>query len=322
MTWFRAWPLRVGVVAGLALGAGCSDDGLTPSAGETGGGGDEGQGGGTGSVSTTATATVTASAGGDATGGGDPSGGAPGGDTTGGDDGADESGREDGGTAGLSDSGGQTESTGGVDDGPAGSSGGDLDSGSSSDGGSSGGEDTGGVLPGSVCESDADCVVVDDCCACTAAHVDERPAACAETCDTTQCGAAGIDRPAAECVFGHCQLAKVACNGTYLSCDALPPDCPDGTLPSVDEDADCWTGACVPAEACDVVPGCSDCDAGEVCVQTATQIGAFYSCWPVDPACGGAPSCGCMGEVCTSPFVCGDGGLGPAELGCVCPVCG
>lgn len=300
------WSLRSIFAAAVALGLApaCSDDGLTPSAGGTAS--DGGGGGSTGSVSTT----VTASAG-----GGDPAGTAPAGDDA--DDGVDGTGARsdtgaDDGTARPDDSGGLSGSSGGDD----------LDPGSTDDAGSSSEGDTGPPPQGSPCVTAADCVVVDDCCACTAAGVDDPAVPCEEKCDVTQCTSAGVASPAAECVFGQCRLEKVPCNGAFLACDQPAPDCPEGQLPSVDDDASCWTGACVNADLCDIVPGCSWCAPEEACVLASTQIAPLYSCWPIDPSCDGEPSCACMAEVCTDPFMCGEPGAGEHDLGCFCPVCG
>lgn len=284
--------------------SGCSDDGLSPQGGGTGAATADGAGT-TASVSTTVTASAgpddgatSAAAGTAGDGTSSPTASADDGTAVGSGP-ADE----DGSTAGLSSTAGDT-STGG----DAGPTGGDTG--------------TTGADPGMACEVDADCVVVNDCCSCTAAHAEDMIDACPVKCDQTACDAAGLAGIEAQCVFGSCELVPVPCNDAGVFCDDPQPDCPDGTLPSVTEDGNCWTGNCVPAEACDVVPDCTWCSDADTCVQTATQLGFFYACWPTNLECAAGPSCDCMGEVCTDPFICSDPAAGPAELGCVCPVCG
>ena len=173
---------------------------------------------------------------------------------------------------------------------------------------------------GGACESDADCVLVEDCCSCTAVHVDDDVAECDIDCKASVCETSGIPMHPVECRFGTCQLADVDCNQDLVLCDLPTPKCPDGQLPSVEDD--CFTGNCVPVEACNTVPDCSWCGPGETCVGTATQIGLFSSCEPIDPSCDGMPTCACMGEVCTNPFMCGEDPGEEDPLGCFCPVCG
>jgi hypothetical protein len=193
-----------------------------------------------------------------------------------------------------------------------------LDDGGTTGGlGDDSGTDSGGAPPGE-CVIDADCVVVEDCCACDAVPADDVPRGCPKACAITACGAAGIEMPQAHCNFGHCELVPQTCNPIAVSCESLPPDCPDGTLPGVD--FDCWSGHCVPGHLCDVVPSCDWCEADETCVLTGTQIGVYYACEPIDPSCGGTPDCACMGAVCSAPFQCGPG-MGATPLECFCPVC-
>src|SRR5687767_6486611 len=211
----------------VALGA-CSDDGVSPDAAATGG--DQGFGdgsGSTGSVSTTATVTA----------GNDPDG--PDGAGTAGDG---ESGGLDDGAPGDSSEGAQ--STSGVsDDGTSG----DMSTGEE-------GTTAEPPPPGKSCESDRDCIVVNDCCTCGAAHVDEDLERCPELCEAPTCDAIGIDDPTAMCVLGQCELVPITCDASLVFCESRPPDCGAGSLPGVNAKTNCWTGQCVPSEACDVVP--------------------------------------------------------------------
>ncbi|MCA9691330.1 MAG: hypothetical protein KC636_17125 [Myxococcales bacterium] len=130
----------------------------------------------------------------------------------------------------------------------------------------------------------------------------------------------GVEAPV--CRFGKCELPELHCDDSNLLCDALPPPCDEGTLPQVDEEEICYTGKCVPAESCDVVPSCDVCQKleGYMCVTLVTQLGFVHSCDPIPPACMGAVSCECAGEACEEPYdLCGEGG--DAELSCSCPEC-
>jgi hypothetical protein len=176
-----------------------------------------------------------------------------------------------------------------------------------------------GPGPGDACVTEADCVVVDDCCNCLAIPADEEPPECdIMACLQSTCMAMSVP-PIAVCELGHCELAPVPCNPSNVFCESLPPDCPDGTLPGVNPDANCWAGTCVPAEACDVVPACSDCPEDEACVAYETLGGPQYHCYPVPAACDGTPSCACMAEACMDEFdTCNDMGMG---ISCSCPTC-
>lgn len=278
-----------------AATAGCSDDGLAPLTND--GSTSAAQGGTTGTITTTATATSPSDATGQPT--TDP--------TTEPDSGMDT---QSGDTFEIGDS----SSTGS----PGGSSRGE--DGTGDDTGMSSAT-TGDIMLGEACESDEDCVLVDTCCDCTGEHVDDAPAledSCQKLCAQSSCDAAGLSGQAVECRFGTCQLADVECNQALVLCDEEAPDCPDGSLPSISDG--CWTNNCVPPEACDVVPDCTWCEEGETCVQTATQLGQWSSCEPVDPSCvDEEPTCACMGnEICTNPFMCSEGLDG---LDCFCPVC-
>ena len=220
-----------------------------------------------------------------------------------------------GSTSGVETTGGtQAETTG------SGSSGETTESTSSGSGSGSesSSESTGDPIPGNACDSDDDCVLVDDCCTCQAMHVDDPTPECdIEACFQSTCSAQNIPGIDVQCSFGSCEFVPFECNPVFVACDELPPDCPDGTLPSVVKG--CW-GSCVPSEACDFVPDCGYCPGDETCVSMETQLGPFYFCVPVDPSCDGMPDCDCMGTVCEDPFMCGDEDDG--NLSCFCPVCG
>lgn len=235
-----------------------------------------------------------------------------------------------GGTIGATGSSGSTTesttSTSGVSSTSEGSSsGGPGSTGTSgaSEGSSSGSTgDTGGQ--GGSCEKDADCQLLTDCCTCdVGAPGDPLPACPIMECFVEKCGTVDIGDPV--CRFGRCTFSKIHCNPTSVLCKSLPPECPPGEVPSVDENAACWTGQCAPVETCDWAPNCEACKLDNdplVCVFKA-QKGAYNVCEPKPAACGDVPDidCGCGQEICdASPphTVCHDKMPG---ITCECPFC-
>lgn len=206
----------------------------------------------------------------------------------------------------------QTSDTG--DSGESGSSGDTSESGSSGDTG----------VMGTACETADDCLLIDDCCRCEPIGPGEMPPKCdIQECFVNQCAPKGLEGAPLACRFGRCTFEKVVCNPVAVICKSLPPDCGPGDVPSVDEAAACWTGQCVPAEACDWVPDCSYCDEEElVCVQKL-QKGAFEVCEPKPIDCGDVDEidCACGQQICdASPphTKCADAIDG---ISCECEVC-
>jgi hypothetical protein len=187
------------------------------------------------------------------------------------------------------------------------------------------GETTGGDPVGGLCQQDSDCEILTDCCTCDVIAKGDTPPACpimecfADTCSTLD---VGKSKPV--CRFGRCTFSKVNCNPFGLLCDAAPPDCPAGQLPSVSEDGTCWTGQCAPTEACNWAPDCDSCVDKEdplVCV-FKLQKGAFHVCEPKPADCGpGDIDCECGAQICDmSPphTICADQNPG---IACECPFC-
>jgi hypothetical protein len=56
--------------------------------------------------------------------------------------------------------------------------------------------------------------------------------------------------------FVECRDEGVTCYGEVL-CDALPPTCPEGTVPGRRDG--CWSYTCVPIDQCMDFPPCDDC---------------------------------------------------------------
>jgi hypothetical protein len=76
-------------------------------------------------------------------------------------------------------------------------------------------------------------VLVDDCCTCAAASVDDVPVCDIEECEQTECSAQNVPGIGVQCRFGSCEFEPVECNQIFATCGDAPPDCGDGLLPSV-----------------------------------------------------------------------------------------
>lgn len=183
---------------------------------------------------------------------------------------------------------------------------------------STSGSDT-GVMPGGQCMSNTDCALHNDCCDCFGIKAGDPDPICKKTCDQPMCDAIGIDQ--AECRLGVCGTERINCDSSTVQCDAPTPDCPVGQAPGVNQNGTCWTGACVPALSCNVVPDCSICPADSMCVQKISKQQTLPTCEPVPLECVGKVDCECAGTfVCTGDFnVCN--ALGGNELSCGCPAC-
>jgi len=156
------------------------------------------------------------------------------------------------------------------------------------------------------CRSSDDCVLLDTCCRCDAAP-SEPPDRCPIECAEGQCSALGVDAPA--CVFGRCVTSR-DCDTSGVRCDATPPPCSDGLLPSVLDG--CW-GACLPASTCLAVASCEDCPDDHVCVPLPDGA---VRCAELDPKCATMPpTCDCIDPLTCLELVmvdCFDTDRGPA----------
>ena len=184
--------------------------------------------------------------------------------------------------------------------------------GSTSDAGTS----TGGP-PADGCVSDDDCALHNDCCDCYGLPKGQVDPSCPADCEQPTCDALQIDQ--AVCRFGVCITEKLDCDASKVVCKALPPDCPEGELPGVNND--CWSGTCVPIVNCSAVPTCDLCPGGTMCVQKISKQQTWPACEPIPAECGGEIDCECAGAaVCTGAFnICND--LEGNQLSCGCPAC-
>jgi hypothetical protein len=240
--------------------------------------------------------------------------------------GSTDGGSETGGTSSSAGGDGSTSTTGtaeatGADGGGSGS---DASSTSGGEGSTSDADTTAtsggtGSPGGASCTVDDDCVLVSDCCGCRAAAAADDPEECPGACPLDRCAVGGVD--AVTCLHGTCTITKRSCDPSKLMCRRASPECEPGTVPEIDVEVGCYTDACVPLWACDVVPGCSDCLEHELCAVEVAQLGPTHRCIQRPEACGSQPAtCTCAGELCEPPFdTCADG---DGTLSCQCIACG
>jgi hypothetical protein len=121
-----------------------------------------------------------------------------------------------------------------------------------------------------------------------------------------------------DCVVGQCVL-KIDCDASKVLCNGMPPSCPQGEVPTVANQ--CWTGKCIKATYCPVVPSCDACDfTTSTCVVHETKSGPQTHCVEVPDVCKGQVNCSCLGNaVCKPPWsICNDTSTG---IDCGCPTC-
>lgn len=162
--------------------------------------------------------------------------------------------------------------------------------------GGSGGSAGGGAEP--ECSSDDDCRLFSDCCSCAAyPGAGEAPQACPADCAEVLCEQHGIDQ--VRCSAGSCVLVTSHdCSALAITCDSLPPECPDGTLAGVGANR-CWTGDCVPSNLCGLRPDCSSCADDEVCFRGFNDaFGTPYYCMPRPVTCSDQATCDCASQLC------------------------
>ena len=173
-----------------------------------------------------------------------------------------------------------------------GSSGGGSSTGGSGGTAASGGTGAtgGGAWP--ECKEGSECTIFRDCCTCTAYGPNEDvPPSCAQDCFQDACSSAGIaweHEPV--CSLGQC-IVGVDCDPADVFCNALPPNCEAGMVPSVVDG--CW-GDCIDATQCLTVSDCDVCTgAGQLCVNQ-TYTDSEYHCVEAPAACDGDLSTSCL----------------------------
>jgi hypothetical protein len=180
-------------------------------------------------------------------------------------------------------------------------------------------------MVGMPCKTAKDCQLADGCCFCEVLNPGETLPACdIPECLLTTCAGYGLESAALECKWGACTFAKLTCNPLGVVCKSLPPDCGPGDVPGVveDDNGKCWSGSCVPAEACDWVPDCSYCAGEELVCVLKGQKGAYHVCEPRPLDCApGDIDCDCGQQICDASephTVCHDEDVG---IQCECPFC-
>jgi hypothetical protein len=159
------------------------------------------------------------------------------------------------------------------------------------------------------CAVDEDCAIAGDCCSCTAyAPENGAPGNCGGSCEKDKCEAWGITEAA--CVGGQCVPQGLSCNQATVTCDAAAVVCDDGFLPQV-WDA-CFTGDCLPIEACDWVPSCEACAGNQACMHEARGGCDYDLCVGPIAECQGQGPCACLGDI-----FC-DGVCTPTAVGFTC----
>lgn len=185
-------------------------------------------------------------------------------------------------------------------------------------------DETGGMM-GMPCESAKDCQLADSCCYCEVLGPGEPAPPCDDIqCLISTCAGYELEKAELECRWGVCTFAKLTCNPLGITCKSLPPQCAAGDVPGVleDDNGKCWTGLCVPAEACDWVPDCSYCAAPDLVCVLKGQKGAYHVCEPRPLDCEpGDIDCDCGQQICDASephTVCHDEADG---IQCECPFC-
>jgi hypothetical protein len=206
-----------------------------------------------------------------------------------------------GGNTNSDPSGGPTGGGGGSDAGVSGSGGVPSTGGSPGTGGASVGGGSAGTGIGPECTDSSQCKLFEDCCSCEAyAQGEDPPPSCFAACKQTKCSELGLAPDDVACVAGRC-VPLIDCSSPVF-CNALPPDCNVGEVPSVV--GGCW-GACVPATECPSVPSCEACTGPLttcVTIDFSGGDGVTRHCVSIPKGCEGTPTCACMGQnVCIAP---------------------
>jgi hypothetical protein len=124
------------------------------------------------------------------------------------------------------------------------------------------------------------------------------------------------------CIVGRC-ITGFECDDAQVKCEALPPTCPTGQVPSVK--GTCW-GPCVVAVQCKTVTSCEACTApNTTCVKQDHAGGdatVSSHCVSIPKDCESNPTCACMGKgACLLPYdTCMDLS-GVKGFACTCPAC-
>jgi hypothetical protein len=296
---------------GTETGAGTSGVGGSSSVGGKGGKGSGGSSGSAGKGSGGAGSGGTGQAGGGASGGNGGSGDTGGTNAGGAGGGSAGSGNASG--EGGANAGGSSNASG--DGGIGGGAGGGLGGIGGALGGIGGSGNQAGTAGegGAECESPADCEMVSDCCTCAAQPKGMPPLTCGLVCVTDACTAMQIERDEVTCAFGRCVIAR-SCDLSRVTCEAVQPTCPSGTIPSVD--GSCF-GPCLQPTQCSDVTNCADCGSSDVCVRHSAQLDST-GCVAPSQGCQAGSYCDCLGACMGSFSACSEN---EERVTCSCLAC-
>lgn len=151
----------------------------------------------------------------------------------------------------------------------------------------------------------SDCVLVDDCCSCTAIPASDPPPDCQDTqCSSTMCSGAPFNAPSPDCIVGFCN-ANLVCNPAFVMCGQPEPVCPPGQAPVLLQKSACW-GPCIPADDCDVVSSCDRCGPTQTCVHRLVGPSDTPHCIETPDVCVGNVTCACLGAAVCGGLPCDD----------------
>lgn len=104
------------------------------------------------------------------------------------------------------------------------------------------------------------------------------------------------------CILGRCKANARGCQASLVTCSDAAPECPEGSVPSVEDG--CW-GGCVGAERCWAIDDCAACEqAGFLCVELPRPFGSYFVCSQRDVSGCDPLSCDCLEAVCGGELAC------------------
>jgi hypothetical protein len=225
------------------------------------------------------------------------------------------------GTAGTGDGGGSsgTSGSGNASGGGNAGSGGSIGTtggagGSSGNAGGGSGNQAGvGGSGGPECQTPDDCQLKTDCCTCAAEPKGTPFPTCPAVCAMDACMAMQIVPDDVTCAYGRCVFAR-SCDLSEVSCDAATPECPQGTIPSVQDG--CF-GPCLPPTECLQLTSCADCASPNVCIRYDADP-LFVGCVAPSEGCEAGSYCECLGACMSPATACAEQ---EGHVGCACLAC-
>jgi len=104
------------------------------------------------------------------------------------------------------------------------------------------------------------------------------------------------------CLLGICEVGGNSCQASVVTCSDPVPECPNGTVPSVEDG--CW-GNCIAPELCWALDDCAACERAELlCVELPRPFGSYFACSQRDVSECAPLACDCLGAVCGGELAC------------------